>query len=306
MISAVDEMSSVIRCIELGAEDYLPKPFDPTLLRARVGASLEKKGLRDEIARHVRRMERELETARTIQLSMVPTDFPKASADRPVVVHARLRPALEIGGDLYDCFWLDDDYLCLVVADVSDKGASAGLYMARTKTVIRLMAKTLGRNAGAASSVAELLGEVNNELCRDNPHAMFATICICVLNARTGAVVCCNAGHDAPYLVGADGSTTRLFAAGSLPAGIEPDQIYAAEAREIPPGSTLFVYTDGITEAMNEHRELFGVTRLEEALRGCAGQAPDILVNATLEKVQAFAGAAPPSDDIAALACRWG
>src|SRR5207247_6581844 len=105
MISAVDQIESVIRCIELGAEDYLPKPFNPTLLRARVGATLEKKRLRDEIVAYLDRIERELAAARDIQLSMVPTEFPRPTATCPVEVHATLQPARQIGVDLYDFFW---------------------------------------------------------------------------------------------------------------------------------------------------------------------------------------------------------
>src|SRR3989454_6365553 len=98
MVSAVDELDSVIRCIELGAEDYLPKPFNPTLLRARVGACLEKKRLHDELAEWTRTLERELASARDIQLSMVPTEFPSPTATRPVEVHATLQPARQVGG----------------------------------------------------------------------------------------------------------------------------------------------------------------------------------------------------------------
>src|SRR5688572_27534703 len=103
MISAVDEIESVIRCIELGAEDYLPKPFNATILRARVGASLEKKRLRDEVRSSLDHLERELNLARALQLSMVPTDFPEPSAQYPVSVYATLQPARQVGGDLYDC-----------------------------------------------------------------------------------------------------------------------------------------------------------------------------------------------------------
>ncbi|MDB5865142.1 MAG: fused response regulator/phosphatase, partial [Betaproteobacteria bacterium] len=118
MISAVDEIESVIRCIELGAEDYLPKPFNPTLLRTRVGASLEKKRLRDDILRHLDQIENELKAAREIQLSMVPLDFRVPTAAQPVEIFATLEPAREIGGDLYDFFWGEDARLYFVVADV--------------------------------------------------------------------------------------------------------------------------------------------------------------------------------------------
>src|SRR5262245_54048239 len=119
MISALEEVDSVIRCVELGAEDYLAKPFNPTLLRARVGASLEKKRLRDEVRANLARVERELEAARALQLGMLPTTFPESSAARPVRVYALMDPAREVGGDLYDAFYAPDGTFCFLVGDVS-------------------------------------------------------------------------------------------------------------------------------------------------------------------------------------------
>jgi sigma-B regulation protein RsbU (phosphoserine phosphatase) len=306
MISALDEMESAIRCIELGAEDYLPKPFDPTLLRARVGASLEKKRLRDEVMRHVQRMEHELETARAIQLSMVPSEFPIPTPERPLEVYATLQPAYEVGGDLYDFFWAGAERLCLVVADVSNKGAPAALFMARAKAVLRLLAAELAHTAGDALFPAELLARANEELCQDNPHAMFATLVLCMVDARTGGASWCTAGHDPPYLVAPDGAVTRLAGGCNMPAGIEPVFTRIVENTQLARGGSLFVFTDGVTEAMNERKELFGASRLEAALRARAGCAPRDVVDGVLEEVRGFAGGVEQSDDIAALACRWG
>jgi sigma-B regulation protein RsbU (phosphoserine phosphatase) len=304
MVSAVDELQSVIRCIKLGAEDYLSKPIEPTLLDARVGASLEKKRLRDEVVRHAKRMERELETARAIQLSMVPVDFPRPDATQHLAVYATLQPARELGGDLYDCFWIAEHRLCLVVADVSDKGAHAALHMARTKTVVRLLATLLGRNSGKAPAATELLERINDELCRDNPLAMFVTMFLCVVDARTGEMEWCNAGHPIPYVVAPRGSVTRIGRERSLPAGLQATADFVSGSARLEPGESLFVYTDGIPEAESEQGEFFGEERLEAALRSHADHAPERLVRAVLQQVRAFAGAAAPFDDIAALACR--
>jgi sigma-B regulation protein RsbU (phosphoserine phosphatase) len=305
MISALDETESVIRCIELGAEDYLPKPFNPTLLRARVGASLEKKRLRDEIMAHVKRMERELDTARTIQLSMVPSEFPQSGAEQPLAAYGVLQSAREIGGDLYDCFWLAPARLCLIVADVSDKGASAALHMARTKTAIRFVAKLLEQNAGRAPGAADIVAGINEELCRDNPHAMFVTFLLCILDARTGDLEWCNAGHTTPYLVATQGAVKALAQPRSFAVGIRNDARFPAGAVRLAPGETLFLYTDGITEAMNEQGELFGDERLEAALQHCTNLEPRDFVDAVLADLRGYVGTAPPADDIAALACRW-
>ena len=135
MISALNEIDSVVRCIELGAVDYLAKPFDPILLRARVGASLEKKRLRDEVRSHHARMEDELESARELQLSMLPTDFKKLTAGQRIEIFAMMEPAREVGGDLYDFFTTPDGILCFLVGDVSGKGMPAALLMARARTL---------------------------------------------------------------------------------------------------------------------------------------------------------------------------
>ncbi len=182
MISALDELDSVIRCIKLGAEDYLPKPFNPTLLRARVGACLEKKRMRDDLVHHVRRMERDLETAREIQLSMMPTDFPVASETQGLDMHATLLPAYEVGGDFYDFFWLTPERMCVLVADVSDKGAAAALHMARAKASIRFLCASEA-SGSYTPNTAELVERIDRELSLDNPHAMFITLLLAVVDS---------------------------------------------------------------------------------------------------------------------------
>ena len=306
MISAVDELESVIRCIELGAEDYLPKPFNPTLLRARVGASLEKKRMRDDIMRHVRRMERDLETAREIQMSMVPTDFPVAQNSQGLELYATLQPAYEVGGDFYDFFWLTPERLCVLVADVSDKGASAALHMARAKASIRFLCSS--EDSGYMPTAAELVERIDRELSRDNPHAMFITLLLAVVNVHTGELEWCNAGHNPPCLLTAAGAVSVVGGECGIPVGIDPKFFRNAETGQIPKGGSLFLYTDGVTEAMNLQKEMFGMERLDATLRGCVtpeAQAPREVIASVLGAVQTFAGDAKPSDDITLLACRW-
>ena len=302
MISAVDEIDSVVRCIELGADDYLAKPFNPTLLRARVGACLEKKRMRDDIVRHVKRMERDLEAARDIQLSMVPVDFPVASGEQPLDVYATLQPAYEVGGDFYDFFWLASDRLCVMVADVSDKGATAALHMARAKASIRFLC---GREAsGYMPNAAELMEAIDRELSRDNPHAMFITMLLALVDTRTGNLEWCNAGHNPPYIVSADGTVTPLGGECGIPVGIDPKFFRDPESTQLPPGASLFLYTDGVTEAMNAQKDLYGNERLEAALRECANQGPREVIEKILLSVREFAAGAVVSDDITLLVCR--
>jgi sigma-B regulation protein RsbU (phosphoserine phosphatase) len=303
MISALDQVESVIRCIELGAEDYLPKPFNPTLLRARVGASLEKKRLRDEIDAHLARIEAELESARRIQLSMVPRDFPAPTAEAPVEVFASLFPARQVGGDLYDFFQIRPGTLCLVVADVSDKGAAAALFMSRTKTLIRTLASFMRGANGDIPQPHELVVRMNEELCQDNPHSMFATVLLATLDLGTRELRFCNAGHPPPYVVRPAG-VASLEAPRGKPLGIRPTFTYATTQRRLAVGDCLFLFTDGVTEALDVNGEFFSESRLEAVLRsGTEGGARSV-VTSVIEAVRRFAAGTPQSDDIAALAVR--
>ena len=176
MISALDEIDSVIRCIELGAEDYLNKPFNPVLLRARVGALLEKKRLRDEVRRNLARLEEEMDAARALQLGMLPSQFPVCSSAQPMAVHALMQPAREVGGDLYDYFYAGDKTFCFLVGDVSGKGASAAMFMARTRSLVRMTVELWRAWRSDEVQPAELAEAVNRELCQNNDERMFVTL----------------------------------------------------------------------------------------------------------------------------------
>ena len=304
MVSALAEMESVVRCIELGAEDYLTKPINGTLLRARVGASLEKKRLRDEVSRHMERMERELTSAREIQLGMVPSAFPAPTPASPVEVFATLEPARQVGGDLYDVFPLESGALCIVVADVSDKGAPAALFMARAKTLTRLVATLVRAPDGGSPGPSEILARVNAELCRDNAQSMFVTVFLAIIDPATGAVAFGNAGHTAPYVLSPRTGVAALDGVRGKPLGIRPTLTWETGTCALAPGEGLFVFTDGITEAMDPAGALYSEERLEAALAALTASAPRAVVEGILGEVRRFAAGAPQSDDIAALALR--
>src|SRR5215469_7190272 len=198
VISALNEIDSVVRCIQLGAVDYLPKPFNATLLHARVGATLEQKKLRDEVRAHLTRLEQELAAARALQMSMVPTDFPAPSADRPVEFFATMEPAREVGGDLYDYFFTSDGRLGFLIGDVSGKGVPAAMFMARTLNLLRVICSFM-LGSGGTTSPGEIVSRVNRELCAGNTTMTFVTLFFGILDPRSGALAFCNAGHDPPY-----------------------------------------------------------------------------------------------------------
>jgi len=304
MISALTEMNSMARCIELGAVDYLLKPFNPVLLKARLGATLEKKRLRDEIDAHLARLQEELDAARRLQMAMVPQSFPPPSADFPIDLCASMEPAREVGGDLYDFFVTEDGMLCFLVGDVSGKGMAAALFMARTKSLIRIATDLMRSRDGPSAAPAEIIARVNRELCQNNGDMMFVTLFFAMLRPSNGEVEFCNAGHNAPYRLNGQG-LAAIEGGNGIILGVRPDAVYATAQTSLAPGESIYVFTDGVTEAANLEGELFAEARLESVLRagsGCASAAA--IVQSVGEAVRGFVGTALPSDDITMLTVR--
>jgi phosphoserine phosphatase RsbU/P len=304
MISALTEMNSMARCIELGAVDYLLKPFNPVLLKARLGATLEKKRLRDEIDAHLARLQEELDAARRLQMAMVPQSFPPPSADFPIDLCASMEPAREVGGDLYDFFVTEDGMLCFLVGDVSGKGMAAALFMARTKSLIRIATDLMRSRDGPSAAPAEIIARVNRELCQNNGDMMFVTLFFAMLRPSNGEVEFCNAGHNAPYRLNGQGLAPIEGGKGII-LGIRPDAVYATGRSSLAPGESIYVFTDGVTEAANLEGELFAEARLESVLRAASGYASAAaIVKSVGEALRGFVGTALPSDDITMLTVR--
>lgn len=303
MISALDEMHSVVRCIELGAVDYLLKPFNPVLLKARLTATLEKKRLRDEVNAHLARLEAELEAARRLQLAMVPQSVPPPSAEFPIDLCASMEPAREVGGDLYDFFATTDGRLCFLVGDVSGKGMPAALFMARAKALIHIATDLMRSPDGASAAPAEIVARVNHELCRDNGDTMFVTLFLAMLAPRTGELEFCNAGHNPPYRM--NGAALAPIEGGKgIVLGVHDDAVYVTGRLSLAPGESIYVFTDGVTEAADPRGAQFSEERLEAALRAAAGRASAEIIKSVSEAVRRFVGGTPPSDDITMLAIR--
>jgi sigma-B regulation protein RsbU (phosphoserine phosphatase) len=304
MISALTELNSMARCIELGAVDYLLKPFNPVLLKARLGATLEKKRLRDEIDAHLARLQEELDAARRLQMAMVPQSFPAPSPDFPIDLCASMEPAREVGGDLYDFFVTEDGMLCFLVGDVSGKGMAAALFMARTKSLIRIVTDLMRSRQGPSAPPAEIIARVNRELCENNSDMMFVTLFFGMLRPASGELEFCNAGHNAPYRLNGQ-EVAPIEGAKGVILGVRPDAVYATGRTSLAPGESIYVFTDGVTEAADGEEELFAEARLEAVLRagaGCSTAAE--IVKSVGEAVRSFVGAALPSDDITMLAVR--
>jgi len=243
-------------------------------------------------------IEYELNVARSIQMSMVPKIFPAFPEVQEIEVFALLEPAKEVGGDLYDFFYIDDDHFCFVVGDVSGKGVPASLFMAVTKTLIQA-------KAGRRSS-AEILFQVNNELCKGNAQDMFVTVFCGILDIRTGEIEFSNAGHTKPYLYKMDGTVEVITPNAGIALGVMTDFIYYQEKLVMSSGDALILYTDGVTEAMSVENELFSEQRLESAVKQTTGNASAKEITYSIaEKVEEFADNAAQFDDITILVLKY-
>src|SRR5215467_2897246 len=240
------------------------------------------------------RIESELKIAHEIQMSMVPKIFPPFPDRKEFDIFATLVPAKEVGGDLYDLFFIDDDHLCFAVADVSGKGVPASLFMAVTKTLFKA-------TAGNGGTPGEILARLNAEICRDNESCMFVTLFCAILNIRTGQVDYGNAGHNLPYYLHRDG-VSLLKNPGGRALGLVAQSPYASGRMILSPGEALLLYTDGVTEAMDSRNTLYSDQRLAQFLGTHRGSAPRQIISDLVSDVRHFAGAAPQSDDITVLA----
>jgi serine phosphatase RsbU (regulator of sigma subunit) len=302
MISAVDEMPSVVRAIELGAADYLPKPFNAVLLKARVGATLEKKRLADAERLHARSLERELEIGRQIQASFLPEELPQPPGWE---IAASFHPARKVGGDFYDAFLLPrSGRLGLAVSDVCDKGVGAALFMAVFRSLIRTaIERDDEAGAEAAASVEAAAARNSDYIARTHGKAnMFATLFLAVLDLGSGALTYVNAGHEPPVVRRASGALARLPPTGPA-VGLLPGLSFRVDQTKLSRGDMLLAFTDGVSEARNSAGELYGEGRVLALLEGSPASAPALLSRVE-ESLRGHTAGGEPSDDITMLAVR--
>ncbi|WP_116092411.1 PP2C family protein-serine/threonine phosphatase [Sphingomonas crusticola] len=291
VVSAMGETDAAIRAIELGAVDFLQKPFNPTLLRVRVLATLEKKRLRDGIRDELARRRAELLEARQLQLALTPPHY----SDEWLSVAALIEPAREVGGDLVDHVRLPDGRHLLVVGDVSDKGAAAALMMARTHSLIRSLAtgSTAVRSLNDLGAAAHSL---NQSLAAGNDGCMFVTLFVALYDPAAGWLDYVRCGHVPPFVHRSVGRMERLELAGGLPLGVSDAATYRAGRIELAAGDTLLVLSDGVTEAAAPDGLLFGEERVEAWLA-----ARPATIAPLVDDVRDHEAGGPPSDDLAIL-----
>lgn len=243
------------------------------------------------------RIQSELKVATDIQASLLPRLFP-AFPDRPELdIYASMDPAKEVGGDFYDFFFIDDRNLCFLIADVSDKGVPAALYMMVAKTLLKSEGQRLGEPD-------QILSCVNNILASDNDTCMFATVFCAILDTVTGEVRFANAGHNPPLIMDAKG-IRYLNPKSGFVLGPMPDSAYETERITLQPGDKLFLYTDGVTEASNHAQEVYGEPQLLKALQHAAKEDLADLIYYIRAEVARHANGAPQSDDITMVAITY-
>ena len=235
-------------------------------------------------------IERELDIAHNIQMSMLPKTFPAFPNRKDIELYAALVPAKAVGGDLYD-FFIRDDKLFFCIGDVSGKGVPASLVMAVSRTLFR----NIAAHTAEPNHIVETM---NKNICEGNENCMFVTLFVGVLDLQTGHLSYCNAGHDAPYI-----QDKLLPCDSNLPIGVTETCQYSNQETDLASGTTFFLYTDGLTEAENADRQLFGEQRITETITAFKGS-PKELIETMTAAVHKFVGDYEQSDDLTMLAFR--
>lgn len=306
VISAASDLPNMVHGIQLGAEDYLPKPFEPTLLRARIASSLEKKRLRDLEQLYLKGLERELDIAREIQQGFLPAELPQVEGWE---LAAHFEAAREVAGDFYDAFTLPDGRLVFFVGDVCGKGVGAALFMTLFRSLLRAPFTTdllaAGRGAPGLSSAAHLQHAVSftsNYVAETHAEAsMFATVFLGVLEPREGTLTYVNCGNEAALLL-SRGSLSTLGPTGPV-VGVIPGARFDVAEVTLHKDDLLLAFTDGVPDATDPHQALFGKDRLAELVQAAAASPAALLRNIETE-IGRFVGSAPQFDDITLLAIK--
>lgn len=303
VISADTNLSSVVQGIRLGAEDYLPKPFEPVLLHTRIASGLERKRLHDLETRYRESMERELEIAREIQRSFLPARLPEVPGWE---VAACFHSAREVAGDFYDAFLLPNGHLAVLLGDVCGKGVGAALFMTLFRSLMRTtltsacFREDLVSALPRAEGLAQALAFTNRYVVETHgEEGIFCVLFAGVLDTGTGRLAYANCGSAPPLVVSAGAVQQELWPTGPV-VGILEEATFDVREIDLSPGQTVVAYTDGVTDALNDAGQDLGEAGLREAL--LAGTGARALVHAVETRVGAHIAGANPFDDITLIA----
>lgn len=251
-----------------------------------------------QITKEMEKIDIELNLAREIQMGILPKVFPPFPEHDEFDIFANLIPAKAVGGDLYDFFFIDKDHLCFTLGDVADKGVPAALFMVITRTLVK-------NSAQYSLSPADMMSKINRVLCLDNPKTMFVTLIIGILNVHTGEVFYASGGHNRPILIRHGGEVRFMEDLNGPALGVVPEASYKKISVALGADDGIFLYTDGVTEAMNEKGEFFTDGRLLEASRAYQHATVKEMILGILHEVRKYTGSTPQSDDIAMMMIRY-
>ena len=250
-----------------------------------------------ETTAHKERIESELSIAREIQMGMIPKIFPPYPDRNDVDLHAILHPAKEVGGDLYD-FYMDGNRLYFLIGDVSGKGVPASLFMAITRSLFRTLSHQV-------DSPAKIVTEMNNSISNSNESNMFVTLIVGILDLSTGKMKICNAGHNPPILIHPDKHVSFLEFPTQIFVGVIDSSTYTDTEITLEKGSKLFLYTDGVTEAENAEKELYGDEKLQKVLSDNASSDVRTIVDVIVTSIADHVQEAEASDDLTILLIQY-
>jgi sigma-B regulation protein RsbU (phosphoserine phosphatase) len=289
-VTSMSEVEDETKGLALGAIDYITKPIRSPIVQARVKSHIELKAAREslknqnkileqrveertrevldlqrvefELRAAQEKVEYELNIAAQIQRSILPSNFPAFSERGEFDLFAMMIPAREVGGDFYDFFFVDDDHLAVIIADVSDKGVPAALFTMISRTIFRSIVRQ-------HKSPSQVLTETNDLLCEENDTGMFVTVLIAYYHLPTGQFTYSNGGHNPALLFGSDGTSKELVRKHGPALGVRPGLTYKEDAETLEPGQFLVLYTDGVTEASSPQNELYGLDRFAKLVSSC-------------------------------------
>jgi sigma-B regulation protein RsbU (phosphoserine phosphatase) len=304
IISASNDLENIVRGIEMGASDFLPKPFEPAILHARLDAGLKKKRLHDLEHQYMKSLERELEIGREIQAGFLPGEIPQPDGWQ---ILAHFQAAREVAGDFYDVFYISPGHLGLMLGDVTDKGVGSALYMALYRSLLRatILASTLSEDMGPDECVSpekcitRAVSLVNSYICRFHDSAMLATLFLGILDIEGGGMCYVNAGQDPPYLLRGSSNLTAIKPTGPMVGAIE-EASFRVGTLDFDAGDCLVLYSDGITDAQDTQGEMYGGERFRKVLQQPSAS-PQQTFDAVLEGVRDHGRGMEQFDDITLL-----
>ncbi len=301
IVSAYGDMENIRTAMNRGAFDFVTKPIDFTDLEVTIERGLKEiHYMRENLKQKnlLNAVQIDLDTASRIQQKILPQDFPAFPDRKEFEIYAEMHTAKEVGGDFYDFFFIDEKHLGFVIGDVSGKGVPASIYMAVSRTMLKAIASQI-------HDPAECLQTVNTMLIPESDLTTFVTVFYGVLNTETGHIKYCNGGHNLPYQIKEDGSVVQVENTEGLLLGkIEPIQFQTKEL-QLNPGEKLFLYTDGLTEAMNENDEMYEEERVEQYLRTHSSDSDGKLLRGIIVDTLKFMNKAHQSDDITLLVLEY-